>query len=65
MNQIIKKFAANHANTFYYDASPSFCRNDICEYVRDGKILYSDGSHLSIDGSKIAAKQILSDILSD
>lgn len=65
INQVLKKFAANHANTFYFDASPTFCKNGLCETVKDGKMLYSDASHLSIDGSLIAAKQILDDIFSN
>jgi peptidoglycan/LPS O-acetylase OafA/YrhL len=64
INQVLKKFAASHANTFYLDASPAFCKHDKCEAVIDGKILYSDGSHLSIDGSLIASEQILNEILS-
>ncbi|HEX4550151.1 acyltransferase family protein [Pseudomonas sp.] len=63
INQVLKKFAASHPNTLYLDISPAFCKNNKCETVRDGKILYSDGSHLSIDGSLIASKQILEDIL--
>ncbi|MDQ0124717.1 peptidoglycan/LPS O-acetylase OafA/YrhL [Pseudomonas lini] len=65
INQVLKKFAASHPNTFYLDASSAFCKNDKCETVRDGKILYSDGSHLSIDGSLIASKRILDDMLSN
>lgn len=65
INQVLKKFAAGHPNTFYLDPSSAFCKNDKCETVRDGKILYSDGSHLSIDGSLIASKRILDDMLNN
>ncbi|HEX4550147.1 acyltransferase family protein [Pseudomonas sp.] len=65
INQVLKTFAASHANTFYFDPSPTFCKSGVCETVIDGKMMYSDSSHLSIDGSLVAGKQILNDILSD
>lgn len=63
INKVLKSFAENNPNTFYVDASQELCKSGLCETVRDGKILYSDDSHLSIDGSIIASKQILGDIL--
>lgn len=64
INKVLKEFAESTPNTFYVDAAQAFCIDGICETVRDGKILYSDANHLSIDGSIIAAKEILKKFLS-
>ncbi|MDD1002454.1 acyltransferase family protein [Pseudomonas sp. TNT2022 ID642] len=62
VNEVLKKFAATHKRTFYVDALDTFCLTGTCNTVIDGKILYSDSAHLSIDGSTIAAKKILEEI---
>lgn len=62
VNRTVKKFAENNPNTFYVDATHSFCTNDICKTATDDKILYSDNSHLSIDGSVMAVQQLLGEI---
>jgi len=64
INKVLREFAESHPNTFYVDAAQAFCNEGICETVRDGKILYSDANHLSIDGSIIASKEILKMFLS-
>lgn len=59
VNQVIRRFADRHPNVFYIDAAPALCIKGVCHTVKDGKILYSDTNHLSIDGSSIAAKELL------
>jgi len=38
---------------------PSFCPNLRCEVMRDGKLLYADDDHLSVEGSRFQAEKIL------
>nr|WP_281459423.1 acyltransferase family protein [Pseudomonas sp. P13] len=64
INKTLKKFASMHPNTFYIDTASALCRDGVCETVRDGKILYSDATHLSLEGSLISAKPMLDIILS-
>lgn len=62
INQVLKSFAETHERTFYIDPLDTFCVKGICDTVIDGKILYSDSAHLSIEGSSMAAKNILNAI---
>jgi lysophospholipase L1-like esterase len=32
------------------DPATMFCTSDSCDLIRDGKLLYSDGNHPSLDG---------------
>lgn len=61
-NKILESFAERHANTRYVDASKSLCLSGNCKSASEGRILYSDAAHLSLDGSAIASKQILKDL---
>ncbi|BAQ80020.1 putative lipopolysaccharide modification acyltransferase [Pseudomonas sp. St29] len=61
-NKLLKKFADTHPNTFYIDATPTLCKAGICTTILDGKLMYSDASHLSIAGSVLTSKQILDNI---
>lgn len=62
INQELAKFARQYANTYYVDASKSLCVNGNCKAASNGKILYSDAAHLSLEGSAIASEQILKDV---
>lgn len=61
-NKLLKKFAENHSNTYYIDATPTLCKQGICTTILDGNLMYSDASHLSIFGSILTSKQILDSI---
>ena len=61
MNLSLAGFAEKHENTKFVDVANSLCLNGYCSPFRDGKVLYSNASHLSIEGSIIAGKQILQD----
>lgn len=37
----------------------AFCPNGRCEAVRDGKLLYADNNHLSVEGSRFQAGTVL------
>ncbi|HGP4209800.1 TPA: acyltransferase family protein, partial [Pseudomonas aeruginosa] len=58
-NSILIEFARKHKKTHFVDVSPSLCSNGSCTPFRDGKILYSDPTHLSKEGSDIASLEII------
>ncbi len=58
-NQALRTFAEKTENTHYVEPSDYLCPDDSCGAAIDGKLLYSDAVHLSLDGSDIAAKAIL------
>jgi peptidoglycan/LPS O-acetylase OafA/YrhL len=47
----------------YVDLYETFCPDGLCRPVIDGKILYSDGGHLSKDGSLLAASALVDELL--
>jgi len=63
INAKLKTFSDEHPNTFYINPSDALCRNGICRSYDNGKILYSDGAHLSVDGSMMASHKIVKNIL--
>lgn len=50
-NEELKREVSSWENTTYIDPYPLFCHNGICESIINNKIYYSDGGHLSLDGS--------------
>jgi peptidoglycan/LPS O-acetylase OafA/YrhL len=59
IRQVLKGFAESHANTYYIDAFEVLCPKGECSTISAGKILYSDATHLSKDGSQLAARTIV------
>lgn len=55
-NQHLRNYAAKTSNVTFIDPYQVFCHNDECDALGEGSIRYSDGSHLSIDGSKEFAR---------
>jgi len=51
--------AKNYKNIFVIDIEQAFCDKNYCYGIKDGKMLYSDDDHLSIEGSIHQAKYIL------
>ncbi|MDD5586847.1 MAG: acyltransferase family protein [Alphaproteobacteria bacterium] len=41
------------------DPLSAFCPEETCKLVDDGKLLYADDNHLSVDGSRFMAKKVL------
>ncbi|WP_449104087.1 acyltransferase family protein [Pseudomonas veronii] len=63
-NEVLKNLANRYPNTYYIDSSKSLCTDGVCTTTINNKMIYSDASHLSKDGSKIASKQIIRDLSS-
>jgi peptidoglycan/LPS O-acetylase OafA/YrhL len=57
--------AKNYNNIHVIDIEQAFCDKNYCYGIKDGKMLYSDDDHLSIDGSIHQAKFILKKISDD
>ncbi|MCI5145389.1 MAG: acyltransferase, partial [Candidatus Electrothrix sp. AR3] len=57
INQRLRKFAATEKNTWFFDPFEVFCKQDSCAALdyNNNTIWYSDGGHVSIDGSIKAA----------
>lgn len=63
INDKLKRFADNHDNVYFIDRNIPVCKNkDECYVVIDGKLLYSDTTHLSIYGGELVGKFILKKI---
>jgi hypothetical protein len=45
------------------DPLPAFCPGGMCQVFADGRLLYADGDHLSIDGSRFLAQRVVKDSL--
>jgi peptidoglycan/LPS O-acetylase OafA/YrhL len=61
-NRLLADWAARN-NAEYLDIYETFCPDNVCHPVIDGKILYSDGGHLSKDGSLLAASAFVDELL--
>jgi hypothetical protein len=47
--------AAAHPGASVFDPFPALCDDESCWAVRDGRILYQDETHLSVEGSTALA----------
>jgi len=58
INRRLREYAEAEPNVWFFDPFDVFCGTATCDalYYRDNKIWYSDGGHLSIDGSHKAAE---------
>lgn len=59
---IVQKVAASFPTVKIVDPSRTFCDEDFCWAMRDGKLAYRDDDHLSVYGSSIVAQQIFSNV---
>ncbi|MEE6443160.1 MULTISPECIES: acyltransferase family protein [Pseudomonas] len=57
-NEAIKQAISSMGNTYFIDPSKTLCPNGMCGPTLDGRLIYSDNTHLSIDGSSVAGEQI-------
>lgn len=57
-NEELKKEISSWSNTTYIDPYPLFCHKGICDSIINNKIYYSDGGHLSLDGSEAFANYV-------
>lgn len=66
LNQMLKNTAKSMGNTYYLDPYEVLCKDGTCRSIFNNKIMYSDGGHLSKDGSLMVAnglKDIILDVI--
>ncbi len=56
--QLTAKVLAEFPQVIVFDPTKYFCDEEKCQGIKDGKLLYRDGDHLSVDGSKYLAKYL-------
>ena len=54
-NEVIYNVAKKFSNVKIFDISSLFCKNGKCSVKKDGKVLFQDQDHLSIEGSLYVA----------
>ncbi len=57
--QLISQVAAAFKSVSIVDPSEVLCSHDLCHALLDGRALYVDEHHLSLDGAKLVARQII------
>lgn len=57
--------ASKYQNINILDPEDLFCDANYCYAIKDGKMLYADDDHLSVDGSMAQAKYFIDEIFSD
>lgn len=59
----IKELALRYDNVVVLDTKDVFCDSKFCYVIKDGKMLYADDDHLSVDGSYYQAKYFVNRII--
>ncbi|MDO6506830.1 acyltransferase family protein [Colwellia sp. 4_MG-2023] len=59
VNNFLLELSNKYKNVNFFDTKNSLCPNNICSPVLNGKFIYSDGSHLSMDGSHMLGAKVL------
>jgi hypothetical protein len=58
---ILESVVRERPNTHLVKSARHFCGSTKCSMLVDGKLMYSDNNHLSINGSKFVAEKIVSE----
>ena len=58
----VKQMSKKYQNITILDPKDLYCDNKYCYAIKDGKMLYADDDHHSIDGTKIQAKYFMNKI---
>jgi peptidoglycan/LPS O-acetylase OafA/YrhL len=56
-NTLIGRILSAHPNVGVVDPMDTLCDDKECYFIKAGKLLYRDGSHLSYSGSELVAKE--------
>lgn len=64
LNQMLRSAAKSMRNTYYVDPYEVFCTDGTCRSIFNDKIMYSDGGHLSKDGSQMVVDGLKGKLLS-
>ena len=58
-NAILKKVVSDYDNIRLFNSFDSLCSDNECPIKKDGLMLYSDNNHLTIEGARLVAKDLL------
>ena len=59
----INKIAEKYSNIKILDPKDLYCDNSYCYAIKDGKMMYADDDHHSVDGSIMQARYLMKDII--
>lgn len=58
VNHEIAQFAMSQNDVFFVDPATAICPGGVCKAIDDGRVLFSDGEHLSKDGANVVVPLI-------
>ncbi|WP_425527259.1 SGNH hydrolase domain-containing protein [Xylella fastidiosa] len=53
------KVLKDYPSVKVFDAAAQLCDSQWCWAIKDGKMLYRDDDHLSLDGSRLMASELV------
>lgn len=59
VNNFLLELSNKYKNVNFFDTRNSLCPNSICSPVLNGQFIYSDGGHLSMEGSHLLGAKVL------
>lgn len=62
-NKALRHYAGSRSGVHFLDPFDVLCSKESCKSFLNGKVVYSDGNHLSKDGSRILVSGVHDDIL--
>lgn len=57
--ELVTRVAKDYPNVTLFDAAAPFCDDTWCWAIKDGQMLYRDDDHLSVEGSKFLAQELI------
>lgn len=57
--ELVTRVAKDYPNVTLFDAAAPFCDDTWCWAMKDRQMLYRDDDHLSVEGSKFLAKELI------
>ena len=63
INQMLAQYALSRFNVIFIDPYDILCGERLCQTMQAGRFLYSDGTHLSRDGSLLVSQKIVPELM--
>jgi len=65
VNEFLRAYAQHHRNVSFFDPFSTLCDGKRCHTFENGRVLYSDGFHLSKFGSRVVAGALRDELMGD
>ena len=62
-NRALKAYAESRSGVYFLDPFDGLCSEESCRAFMNGKVVYSDSTHLSKDGSRVLIRALRDEIL--